>query len=225
MSTVPRKPDQAVSWCLAHVEPWTENAATLKLDPQKVAAFDTLTTDAQAKRQALVDARLLYKDALSDARAAVKAMRAAAGEQVTVIRATAKSAPAPQEIYSLGLIPPPADPAPRPAPGTATDFKVDLLQGGAIRLRFRCPNPPRTGPVTYRVERMLQPQSPWVFFMNAKERTFTDQAIPQGTAQVVYRVTAQTTTNDGDPAVFGVQFGAGNQATIVEVATPDKSVA
>jgi hypothetical protein len=222
MSTVPTQPDQAVAWCKEHVEPWTENAVALKLDPAAVAEFDALTDAAQAARLALVSARLAYKNAIANSRTAVKAMRKSAGTQVSVIRATAKSSGTPQAIYSLAIVPPPADPAPRPAPGTPTGFKVELLQGGSIRLRFACPNPPRTGPVTYRVERQVAPaggigQAPFVFYKNAKERTFTDDAIPQGTAMVVYRLTAQTTTNDGDPAVFGVQFGAGNVPSVFEL--------
>lgn len=210
--------------------PWTENAATLKLDPAAVAEFGTLTSDAQAARQALVAAKQAYQNALGNSRAAISAMRTSAGAQVSIIRATAKSAADPQAIYSLGSIPGPAEPQPAPAPGTPTTFKVELLQGGSIRLRFLCPNPPRTGPVTYRVERQVAPagaigQAPFEFFVNAKERSFTDETIPLGTAQVVYRVTAQTTTNDGDPAVFGVQFGAGNQATVFELPQGSKEAA
>lgn len=53
-----------------------------------------------------------------------------------------------------------------------------------------------------------------MFVLNAKERSFVDSTIPPGTAQVVYRVTAQSSTRDGNPGQFGVQFGAGNQAMI-----------
>ncbi len=217
MSTVPTQPDQAVSWCLEHVEPWTEHALTLKLDPAAVAEFDTLTDAAQAARQALVSARLAYKNALADSRTAVKAMRTSAGANVTTIRATAKNSATPQAIYSLALVPAPADPAPRPAPGKPAEFRADLLEGGGIRMRFKCPNPPRTGPVTYRVERRIGTQAPLVFFMNAKERTFDDETIPAGTAEATYAVTAQTSTRDGNTGYFSVRFGANNQATVVEL--------
>lgn len=225
MSTVPRKGTDAIPWCLAHITPWNDNAVALKLDSADVAELASLTAVAQQSRTDLDAAEDAYRSAVASYNQAVKDMRTLASGQVAIIRATARNSDDPTSIYTLGAIPAPADPQPAPAPGTATSFKVELLQGGAITLRFRCPNPPRTGPVTYRVERQVASQSPFTFFVNAKERTFTDASIPPGTAQVVYRITAQTSTKDGNPAVFGVQFGAGNQATVFEMPPDAKTAA
>ena len=48
------------------------------------------------------------------------------------------------------------------------------------------------------------------FLAEAPERRFTDDTIPLGTAQVAYRVTAQSATREGDPGQYAVQFGASN---------------
>ncbi len=222
MSTVPRKGSDAIPWVQAHITPWTTNAEMLKLDPTVIASLDSLADLAESRRVALEAAETARSNALLAYNQSVKDMRTLASGQVATIRSTARNSADPTTIYTLAGIPAPADPSPRPAPGVPTGFKVQLLQGGSITLTFKCPNPARTGPVTYRVERRIGAQTPWVFFKNAKERAFTDATIPQGTALVSYRITAQTSTNDGNPAIFGVEFGAGNQATVVEQ-VPDQS--
>ncbi|MFI4916446.1 MAG: hypothetical protein ACIAS6_08070 [Phycisphaerales bacterium JB060] len=229
MSTVPRKGADAIPWVKAHVTPWTTNAEQLKLSPTDITALDAQADLAESRRVTMEAAWDAWRAAVASYNQAVKDLRTQAGGQVSIIRSTARTSANPTTIYTLAAIPAPADRTPRPAPGVATDFKTSLLQGGSITLTFRCPNPPRTGPVTYRVERRLVPPAgspgPFEFYKNAKERTFTDDSIPRGTAQVDYRITAQTSTRDGDPALFGVQFGSGNQATVVQVGGAGKKVA
>lgn len=229
MSTVPQKGSDAIPWVKAHVTPWTTNAEQLKLDPTVIAALNTQADLAETRRVAMNAAWSAWRGAVASYNQAVKDLRGQAGGQVSIIRSTARTSADPTNIYTLAAIPAPADRAPAPAPGVATDFKTSLLQGGSITLTFKCPSPPRTGPVTYRVERRVVAagggQAPFTFYKNAKERTFTDDSIPLGTAQVDYRITAQTSTNDGDPAIFGVQFGSGNQATVVQVSGSKKSAA
>lgn len=229
MSTVPRKGSETIPWVKAHITPWTTNAEALKLDPTVITALNAQADLAETRRVAMNAAWSAWRGAVASYNQSIKDLREQAGGQVSIIRSTARTSDNPTSIYTMAAIPAPADPAPRPAPGVATDFKTSLLQGGSITLTFKCPNPPRTGPVTYRVERRVVPagggQAPFTFYKNAKERTFTDDSIPQGTAQVDYRITAQTSTNDGNPAIFGVQFGSGNQATVVQVGGGGKKAA
>lgn len=229
MSTVPRKGADAIPWVKAHITPWTTHAQQLKLSPTVIDALDAQADLAETRRVAMNAAWNAWRAAVASYNQSVTDLRSQAGGQVSIIRSTARTSDNPTNIYTLAAIPAPADPSPRPAPGVATDFKTSLLQGGSITLTFRCPNPPRTGAVTYRVERRLVPAAgspgPFEFYKNAKERTFTDDSIPRGTAQVDYRITAQTSTRDGNPALFGVQFGSGNQATVVQASGGGKKAA
>lgn len=75
--------------------------------------------------------------------------------------------------------------------------------------------PPRVGALTYRVERSLGAQQPFTFLVNAKSRRFEDATVPNGSGDVTYRVTAQSSTKDGAPGYFTVRFGAQNGAEII----------
>lgn len=221
MSTIPESNEQAVAWVVDHLSVWQADPASIGLDPADITSLAALASTASSRLQTRNNARDAAIGATGSFNAGAKEMRDFASLQVQRIRTFARAAGDPSGVYEDAGIPAPADPAPAPAPGTPQAFTVALLQNGAVELKFKCPNPPRTGPLTYRVERQTPSgagQAPFVFLTNAKERSFVDGSIPPGTAQVVYRVTAQSSTRDGSPGQFGVQFGAGNQAVIV--ATP-----
>ena len=217
MSTIPRQPEQAVDWVQAHVPTWTASAELLKLDAATLGQLGALASAAATARQAKINAWNAYRNSVSTFDDAVKSMRTLAGGQVSTIRSTARNAENPQAIYTAAQIPAPADPSPAPAPGTPTMFKHQLAVNGELTVRFRCPNPPRVGAVTYRVDRRVGVSTnPWQPFTILKKRELTDNTIPLGSSEVAYRITAQTTTRDGQVAQFSIQFGAGNQATLVE---------
>lgn len=217
MSTIPQQPEAAVDWVQAHVPTWTASAELLKLDAATLGQLGALASNAASARQAKINAWNAYRNSVSTFNAAVKSMRTLAGGQVSIIRSTARNAENPEAIYTAAQIPAPADPSPAPAPGTPTMFKHQLAINGELTVRFRCPNPPRTGAVTYRVDRRVGGSSnPWLPFKVLKERVLVDNTIPLGSTEVGYQITAQTTTQDGQLAQFSIQFGANNQATLVE---------
>ncbi|MFI4917710.1 MAG: hypothetical protein ACIAS6_14550 [Phycisphaerales bacterium JB060] len=217
MSTIPTQPEQSIDWVQAHIGPWTTNAETLKLDPLVIGELSALASAAADARTAKINAKNAYRNSVTTFDAAVKSMRTLAGGQVSIIRSTAKNAENPEAIYTAAVVPAPADRTAAPAPGTPTGFKHTLSIGGELTVRFACPNPPRVGPVTYRVDRRVGGTGqPFIPFVTLKERELTDTGIPLGTPEVAYRITPQTSTKDGGLAQFAIQFGAGNQATLVE---------
>jgi hypothetical protein len=213
MSTIPQSNDEAVTWVIDHVALWTTNPESIGLDSAAVTELAGLAQTAQQRQQARNNARDAARGATGAFNSQAKAMRDFAAQQVRRVRTFAQGSEEPALIYQAAGIPAPADPAPAPAPGTPQAFKVRLLQSGSIEITFECPNPPRVAAVLYRVERRLGTsggQAPFQFLKNAMERRFTDDTIPLGTAQVAYRVTAQSATREGDPGQYAVQFGAAN---------------
>lgn len=217
MSTIPRTNDAALTWCDEHVALWAADPAAVGLDSNEVAALAALVQMVQNRKAEFVAARTAWLGASEAYSSGIDSMLDNASVLLAKVRAFARGSPEPALIYQAAGIPAPADPSPRPAPGTPTGFKVELLQDGDITLSFKCPNPPRTGATVYRVERRLGygQSQPFVFVVNAKERKFTDSGIPEGTAIATYRIIAETATKNGAPALFAVRFGSGNQATIV----------
>lgn len=217
MSTIPRPNDAALTWCDEHATLWATDPAAVGLDATEVANMAALVGQAQDRKADFVAARTAWLGSSEAYGSGIDSMRENAAVLLAKVRAFARGSSEPATVYQAAGIPAPADPAPAPAPGTPTDFKVELLQDGAITLGFRCPNPPRTGPAIYRVERRLGSGQgePFLFVVNAKERRFTDSGIPEGTGVATYRITAETATKNGAPALFAVRFGSGNQATVV----------
>lgn len=225
MTTIPRDYDDAVVWVQDHIAQWLADPAAIGLEMSDVTQLQAMASQAALNRTARNNAQAAASGAVGVFNESAKEMRDFAALQVAKVRTFARGSPTPAVVYEEAQIPAPAKRSPRPAPGTPTQFTVQLIQGGALKVAFKCPNPPRTGALTYRVERQLAPQTPFAFLNNAKKRAFTDNAIPPGTSLVVYRVTAQSSTKDGLPGQFMVQFGSNNQATIVSQGVVEKSAA
>ena len=215
MSTVPEKYPEAIAWVDTRVPIWTENAAAIGLEVAQPTNLGALATAASAAKAAY-DTAKSDSDAKYEAyQAAARAMRSQATAQVGQIRSFAKGSASPSTVYSTAQIPAPADRAPTPPPGTPEAFRVSLLATGSLKFAFKCPNPSRTPSITYKVERQDTPQSPFTFLLNAKKREFEDSNFPATSTFISYRVTAQTTTQDGPAATFTVRYGAGNQSATI----------
>jgi hypothetical protein len=215
MPTTPTIPDRfapAIQWCTQRVGKWQENRALLGLTEAGVDELDQQTQAARDARANYLRAKRELRNASKTYRASVGTMRRTASALLATIRATAKRSDAPASIYSAASVPPPAKRGPSPTPATPRDFEVELLGDGALKVRFECPHPPGVRAVTYRVERMLDMSGHWRIIQTAKGRSFTDDDIPAGSRSVLYRVTAQTSTRDGEPAVHLVPFGQGSMA-------------
>ncbi len=217
MSTIPNTNEAALTWCEEHATLWTADPTSVGLDATEVANLTALVGQAQDRKADFVAARTAWLGASEAYSSGIDAMHGTASVLVAKIRAFARGSSEPALVYQAAGIPAPADRQPRPAPGTPTSFKVELLQDGDITLSFKCPNPPRTGETIYRVERRVGAgqSEPFTFVVNAKERSFTDSTIPEGAGLVTYRITAETATKNGAPALFAVRFGGNNSAAIV----------
>ncbi|UYV11211.1 MAG: hypothetical protein NCW75_07825 [Phycisphaera sp.] len=214
MSTVPDKYPQTIDWLTDRIDAWTAQGGSIGLDEPTTTALSTQLAIAQGSMDSAFQARLDSKDATVVYHDQARSLLELTRQAVSTIRAFAKASDTPGTVYSAASIPPPADPAPSPAPGTPTQFRTELLFSGELRVRFDCENPSGVSGVTYKVERQDGPQTPFNFVTTAKGREFTDAGIPAGTAEVTYRVTAQTSTKDGDAGGATIRFGAGNQSIV-----------
>lgn len=203
--TIPERYAPAVLWCKAHAPKWAANRALLTLSEAEVDQLQALTDAADQAGRELAEARLAYRSAALAYRTRVGDMRAHAGGLLSRIRAVARTSANPQTIYGAAGVGAPDTPSPRKAPATPTGFAVELTTSGTLRIAFACKHPRGLRGVTYRVERSISTTGAFAgdfeFLTVAKTRAFTDTAIPAGAAAVAYKVTAQTSTRDGNPAV------------------------
>ena len=100
-----------------------------------------------------------------------------------------------------------ATPTPKPPPGTCSDFKVELLTDGSIRIAWKANNPTGLSGVTYQVWRRFGSEGEFSFAGASGEKKYIDSTIPVGTAQVQYQVRGIRPTAAGGWAQFNVNFG------------------
>lgn len=215
MSTIPQNPDDAILWLTDHLATWGPNPTGVGLSELDLTAMQAALDSAIAARAQTVATRQAAKTATADYHNKLKDMRSATSLRVAKIRTYARGTADPDAVYTLAEIPAPATPTEAPPPAQVTDFRVALEEGGALRVSFKCANPPRVSGVTYRVERQDAPQTPFTFLVNAKEKSFEDASFPNTSPLITYRVTSQSSTKDGPTSYFTVRYGAGNQAQII----------
>jgi len=223
MANVMPKPVPArIQWCENHVAPFTTNATALGINATIATDFETKTEAARAALTARDLAEDAARNANNDLRLAMIAVSDAGAGIIKAVRGRAETVG--DSVYSLGSIPVPATPAPRPAPGAATDFKVKLQADGSIDVTFKCDNSGSSG-VQYQVWRRIGDVGDFTFLCGTGLKQFTDAAIPAGSSQVTYQIRATRPTGAGPWSQYNVNFGAGVPPTVMQTAVSPKMAA
>jgi hypothetical protein len=220
MATTPKTNLGKIEFYESHLLPWTTNMAAVGLAAPAIAGLDSLTSAARDAYDAHVSALAASRAATQAYYEAVRAMHSGPGagaDMIATIRNHAQTTDDPN-VYNLAQIPPPATPGVTPPPGVPSDFRVELLQNGALALRWKCKNPVGVGGTIYEVLRSVGGGA-FSFVGNPGEKTFTDETVPQGSTSVTYQITATRSTARGNPAQFTVTFGAGGQSVTVQNVT------
>lgn len=223
MGTFPSTRLGKIEFYESHLPAWAANAAAIGITPTSVSDLTALTVAARTAYDAHIAAQNAARAATANYHELVSVMHSGPGagsDMIKTIRAFAQSTDNPN-VYVLAQIPPPATPGVTPPPGTPFDFKVELLQNGALDLRWKCKNPAGVGGTMYEVLRQVSGGS-FSFVGAPGEKSFVDDTVPSGVSPVTYQITAVRSTARGNPAQFIVNFGAGGQ-TIASVTTMDSA--
>jgi hypothetical protein len=227
MAIVPKDRVAKLEFYEAHIDPWTTNTVAIGLVAASVTALSTAAADARAAYTAHVAAQAAAKAATATFYDKIRVLHNAPGYGADMIqqiktKATTTNNPG---VYVLAQIPAPAIPSPVPAPGTPTDFTVNLMQDGTLELKWKCPNPSGAGGTIYQLQRRAGAATEWTFAGATGSRRFVDASLPAGAAPVTYMITAVRSTAAGNPAQFTVNFGAGGVASIERAAKADVRIA
>lgn len=197
-----------------HVPPWAANALAIGLDVSAVTALGTATGAARVAYNEMIAARAASKAATQNFYDLVSTMHSAPGfgsDMIDTIKNHAQTT-GDDNVYVLAQIPAPTPPGVVGPPGTPFDFRVALLQDGAVELKWKSSNPSGATGTTYEIMRSIDGGA-MTYIDTAGEKTFTDTTLPNGCGPVTYRVTGVRSTVKGDPGQFTVQMGTGT-ATI-----------
>lgn len=211
MSIVPATRIGKIEFYESHVAPFSTHSAAIGLSPGSVSALSTATQTARSAYNAHLSAVEASKAATQFFHDKVQAMHSGPGlgsDMIQQIKTFAQTSNNPN-VYVLAQIPGPGSPSELPPPGTPYAFKVNLLQTGAIELKWKCDNPSGTQGTIYEVMRRFTLDGPFSFVGASGTRSFIDQTIPAGSSPATYQVTAVRSTQRGAPAQFTVSFGVG----------------
>jgi hypothetical protein len=196
-----------------HTADWSSNAVAIGTTAGAVTALTTKTTAARAAYNAQQLAQEQAKAATQTFKDAVAAMALAGTDIIKQVKA--KAATDGNSIYTLALLPVPAIPAPIPAPGTPTNFVVELSQGGALTIKWKCANPAGSQGTMYQVSRRIGSTGPLIIIGATGNKRFVDDSVPSGSASVTYRIVAIRSTAQGAEALFTVNFGVSGEGEMI----------
>ena len=215
MDTVPSSRLGKIEFYESHIGPFSTNAAAIGLTPASVTALSTATTGARAAYNAHLSAIEASKAATQFFYDKVKTLHSGPGlgaDMIQQIKTFAQTTNNPN-VYVLAQIPAPGPSGEVPPPGTPFDFKINLLQTGAIELKWKCNNPEGAAGTIYEVRRKLNGPTDYQFVGATGVRSFIDDTLPSGGGPngnpIIYQITAVRSTTKGDPATVLVNFGVG----------------
>lgn len=192
----------------AHLSPWTTNATSIGLTAAQMTAFGDLVKNARTAYDAHQVALDASKAATESFYNNVRTMQNDGAGLIRSIKNKAETTGDPN-VYVLAQIPSPATPTPVGPPGTPTDFRIELLQYGGLKLTFKCANPAGSVGTIYEVKRRNGATGAFVYIGATGVKNFTDATLPSGLSSATYQITAIRSTAGGIPAQFTINFGVG----------------
>lgn len=219
MAVVPDSKSAKISFYENHIDPWNTNATAIGTTTAAVTDLTTKTVAARDAFNAQQAAQDAAKAATLSLKMAIDAMETSGAAIIKQIRS--KAATAGDGVYTLAQIPAPATPSPRPAPGTPTDFTVELFQDGSLELKWKCANPAGASGTIYQVWRRVEAEGEFQYLGGSGARKYLDNTIPAGSSQVTYQIQAVRSTAIGAFAQFNVNFGTSSAGTFTASVSDD----
>jgi hypothetical protein len=210
MPTVPSKSVEKIQFFATHHETWAENALEIGTSSAAVAELDALTSTARDMYNAQQMAINAARSATHAFQMAVEAMAKAGANVIAQIRVKAATT---DGVYSLAMIPAPAQPSPIGEPGKPTQFSIELSSVGSLTLRWKCKNPKGSVGTMYQIWRRIAPPTGTGQLTQlgvSGEKKFVDYTLPAGASEVMYQVQAFRSTKAGPWAQFNVNFNGTN---------------
>jgi hypothetical protein len=166
-----------------------------------------------------VSARAAARAATEAQNQLVAAMAELGGDYIKIIRTKAETDNNPT-IYQLAKIPAPKPPAPLGPPEVPTDLVATLGNEGQIFLRWKAS---RRGGTSFSIERSTG--NSFSLIGTSEFKTFTDEALPGGVAQVSYRVRASRSGGNSQASQPVTLFFSAGNVTIVSGETSEFKLA
>lgn len=206
MAVIPEKRLEQIEFAETHLPIWEALPTSIGLSAAQCTLLETLTLAARKDYDAALAAREASKAATEIMYGSVADMREQLANMIRDIKAFAEQSANPAAIYGASQVPAPLPPSEVPPPGKPFDFRVEILDSGALRINWKCDNPEGAGGTVYEVFR--GPQGGTLGYVGVTGlKEFVDETLPRSAVPIAYRFTALRSTRRGDPAALTVAFG------------------
>lgn len=206
MAVIPDKRLEQLIFAEAHLPVWAVTPAAIGLVASQITLLTSLVEEGRKDFDASVAARDASKAATEKMYGSIGDMREQLAAMIRSIKTFAEASSNPAAVYSAAAIPAPLPPSQAPAPGKPFEFRVEILDTGALRLNWKCDNPEGVAGTVYEVFRGVQ-GSALAYVGMSGAREFIDETVPRSLLPIVYRITAVRSTRRGDPSSLTVSFG------------------
>jgi hypothetical protein len=203
---LPQKRGAALDWSTERLGTWTANAEQIGTDSATVLAVATAIASATTLRTAAGAARAKSKSATKSYHDAADEALDLVRDLILEVKAFAASTDDPQ-VYVLADLSAKEAPGETPPPEAPSDVLYTLQFDGSLDLRWKGKGPQGT---FYIVKRKLAGENAFSIIATTTDKTFTDNAIPQGTDSVQYQILAQQTDKVVQGPIVPVKLGSGN---------------
>ncbi|HRJ27599.1 MAG TPA: hypothetical protein PLO61_08845 [Fimbriimonadaceae bacterium] len=208
MRVLPRTQAETIQWVSTRIEPWTEQATTLGLDPAQVAELTDTLTETEEAYAALHAAKAALQQAQLAFELKYQELRRRTSTSIQAIRAKAQATSNPG-LYAEGSVPPPAKPSKSGSPPAPTELTSTLTNDGFIRLdwKARLQDSP-----FFTIYRQLPGETTFTLLGTSGARQFVDPTLPAGTEFVSYKVVAHRGTQSSvSSEILQIIFGVPKQ--------------
>ena len=185
---------------------WAADPAAIGLTAAQVAELQTTLTLAGNAYNTVLATRQLAKNQTATQNAAMENLLDLGSGMIAAIKAFADLSDNPTAVFQTAEIDPPEGRAgPLPPPEAATDLTTELLNSGAVRVRWK-------GTVAngtfYDVYRELEGESGFTLIGSSATRRFDDVTVPAGTTRAMYyTVTRRDALASGESEPTLIRFG------------------
>jgi len=232
MATLPRTKDGKIEYFEERLSKWQLDPAAVGLTAEQVDALAAFVADARTSYTTVQQAKQDLRNMVFSQDTDIDTMMGLGSALLAIIRAHADAIgvtggaegnAAAAEVFAAANISPANARTPAPPPAPATNLQASLLNTGGLKLTW---NGTTANGTVYAVWRRTNTETSFAQLATSGQRTYEDQTVPAGSAEVVYFLrTIRDNLVSDDAKPITVRFGVALDQTNTEAGNTGLGIA
>ena len=229
MATLPRTKDGKIEYFEERLSKWQLDPAAVGLTAEQVDALAAFVADARTSYTTVQQAKQDLRNMVFSQDTDIDTMMGLGSALLGIIRAHADATgvtdgnAAAAEVFAAANISPANARTPAPPPAPATNLQASLLNTGGLKLTW---NGTTANGTVYAVWRRTNTETSFAQLATSGQRTYEDQTVPAGSAEVVYFLrTIRDNLVSDDAKPITVRFGVALDQTNTEAGNTGLGIA